>query len=403
MAEDKLDEDNFACLPPDLLNSFLLEAWDHLDQREFYGIIPRVCRSWRQLSYAPSTIRSSSSIVVSPASKNSFRELLGRISKHGPILQQFHICFSRLSLLGWSPYSGHSITESLATSPSAGHLRSFTIKKCMHAVHLTHLSAFNQLIALTLSGCRLVLNPNELSNVSSLRSLDTSWSSVLITRNLIAPLQQLTSLNVIGNAIFPDDNTLEAVWALPQLQFLELGYCNLLTQTLSQLPASACKDLSVLSLGVQLREIAEELRTAQSQDASSILNAAPLQSLSSLDLTYYGETPWVKDQLSAFIYPLTTSAPKLRNLRLVGQEFWLGENASVLSALTQLTSLDLQVEGVLRVSEVSKMVKGLSPGLRELHLWGDELYSRDYQEELQQLREVCSSEHVKFNVKMCVA
>ena len=397
----------FTCLPADFVSSFLAQAWEQLDQREFYGIVPCVCRSWRQGSYAPSSSSSTSSsrsLMVTPASEASFKQLLARIRDHGPILHQLYIRCSRLPC-GVLFTMEAKFMGSLAASPSASHLRSLTITYWQNPLNLTVLSSFPQLTALTMSHCTY-LSPGILSQgylqfekIPQLRSLDLSYNRSYIPHDAIAPLQQLTSLSLIGNGV-KTDAALTTIWTLPQLQLLELGFCSIEGEPLSGLTATGCKDLALLSLGLLIDDAdAPYMKNWLMRKISNFLGGTALQALKSLDISYTGLGGWSKEELSQLLFPLTTSAPSLRDLVLVGQGFGMGEIAGALTMLTQLTSVCLEVAEVLLVSEVSELVRGLTR-LRELHLWSDVLHSRDLQEELQQLREVCS--HLKFTVKLCV-
>ena len=81
-----MEADLFSCLPSHASEALLLQAWQQLDQRHRFGIIPRVCRSWYHLSLPTFT-----SLELNFFNLESFRHLIVWMQRHGSTLQHFKV------------------------------------------------------------------------------------------------------------------------------------------------------------------------------------------------------------------------------------------------------------------------------------------------------------------------
>ena len=351
----------FSDLPSDLCEKVLVQAWEQLDQRHRFGIIPLVCRSWRQLS-----LRSSRTLDVGPASTASLQQLSAWIARHGPNLR--HICFrwpdrtalqlqyadcrqlvdavnsSATQLLSlhfnqWPPVQGLPPLSPLTTLTS---LRRYWFFQDWQAMYV-----LTQLRTLDLSGCHLHFMYCDIPR-------------------LVTSLPQLTRLDL--SYCWVTSSHLQGLSSHSGLQQLQLAGCNLKPgdlQAVAQLPCT--------SLGLQIRTGA----AAEVVQARTYFSSAAARKLEHLDIQY-GGLELSSGDLEGLLLPFSTaaaatiaaaSAPaavndgrgaaaaapaaKLSSLNLQGN---LGfcQNLHILTGLHHLTKLDFTV-GTMEERDVSQL------------------------------------------------
>jgi hypothetical protein len=76
----------FSLLPKDACEALLLQAWQQLDQRHRFGIIPRVCSSWFHLSLPTYT-----SLELALRDDGAIKQFAAWLRRHGSTLQHLNV------------------------------------------------------------------------------------------------------------------------------------------------------------------------------------------------------------------------------------------------------------------------------------------------------------------------
>ena len=337
------DSSVFSCLPVEVRNSILRQAFQQLDQRHLFGVAPRVCRLWRQLSL---------SIIVSLVAKirtvKAAQQLALWIQKHGAGLETMEFHFDEYL---WSRNASAYLMSSFQ---AAENLRSLSLSADGHPMSLdVPLPTFSCLTTLSICWChpngtmlKSMLNLTQLSSLS-LSNIRTGgrvgkhgsgkwkWKWEPFMEELAADLSELTSLDFSG--IGMDIDALAHLHELPKLKQLCVGNVTAANE-LSQLVGLPITSINIIVDPETVDYVSDWLLDA----------AGSLQELSLLNQTSEGLVP-------ARSIPLH-KAVQLKSFT----GFYVELSIAHLASLTQLTSLDLKVCGlddaaVCRLSSLSNL------------------------------------------------
>ena len=339
-----MDNSSLSSLPAHLHDDVLLQAWQLLNQRHFFGVIPLVSRAWLRLA-----AKNFTKVHIYFRSAESAEQFTAWLLRHGHTLQHAKIRLSSLD------YKHRAVVDGLvaALCTSCLQLRSLSLSNLEpHAGSLVHLSKLTQLTSLRLHKClipplyslsddistavdsstRAILS---ICSLSQLRSLDLAQNHIPwlpptpSLRNLTENLPHLSSLDLSGSQI--DVKDMAALVSLKDLQELRLGGCYLPVsslQTLSNLPCT--------SVGIVLDPAdVPQFSTWMSSAASS-------SSLMKLDVLLRDPSvyqPWdlVEDRnLADLLLQPMVACKTLQHLDVSG---WVRYELQQLTELTQLTQL----------------------------------------------------------------
>ena len=319
------DSSVFSCLPVAVRDRILQQAFQQLDQRHLFGVAPRVCRFWHQLSLSIIT-----SLDIRIRTGEAAEQLSLWMTNHGTSLQH-------LNLILPEPMGERTdeLQPLLQSVGAADQLRSLNISTpFMYEPPLDlSLTSLTKLTSLRIKGCAFSGGTlyESIPHATTLRSLSletvynrrSEWGTFM--QQVSANLVQLTRLDlngILGGILTTDIALLRA---LPQLQQLQLN-CDLLATHLSNLR----------SMPVTVARIFLDEETVEADLCSWLLqSAANLRELS-----------FVRNRLSTIapVPPLVPlqQASQLRNLFIDG----LQPNMTEVAALTQLTRLALEECGL---------------------------------------------------------
>ena len=316
------DASAFSCLPLAVRDSLLQQAFQQLDQRHLFGVAPRVCRLWHQLSLSIIT-----SLDASIMTEAAARQLSLWMENHGAAgLTNLML---RLDQAVCRTPAARSLLQSLQ---AAMQLRSFDISSSSSVAVLDMpLSALNKLTSLSIKSP----TPTMISSIltlSSLNSLSLSyvrvnlhgaksrhyWESIM--EQVATRLLGITSLDL---AVSVSVESLAHLCTLPQLKRLSLGSAGFLP-----VAASSLRHLSALAItSIGIRSTTEGL-----SDASTWLDSAAC-GLEHLALYNVDGGPTAP---SSFL-------PLHKAIHLKSLEFLrVKPDLTQLAALTQLTRLFLR-------------------------------------------------------------
>jgi Leucine-rich repeat (LRR) protein len=302
-----------------LPHSLLVQAWQHLEQRQRYGSICRVSPSWRNL-----LLSSFDCIDLTLISVEVMQHFTYWLHKHGHTLRHLSITWN----LSKPWLYDQQYAELFSAINSATQLRSLSFSHWpSHLSSIPPLSGLTNLTSLRQYWCFQDW-PSQY-HLTQLKSLDLSYPSAKLEQlpTLVNHLQQLTRLDLSNTR--PTAMQLSALTALSKLQELDLGNCSLLPEVLqvaAELPCSA--------LGIRLLD-----KQHLSKAATLLAKPRLLNGLEAIDAMYLGQSLSAAE-LAAFLDPLAR-AVHLRALVLDGRGFGMPDNMQLLSGLTQLTSLRL--------------------------------------------------------------
>ena len=210
------DASAFSCLPLAVRDSLLQQAFQQLDQRHLFGVAPRVCRLWHQLSLSIIT-----SLDVKITTEEAAEQLDLWIVNHGDTLVNMQL---DSTLAVCQTRAGRSVLRSLG---AAAQLRSLSILTNSSGTNLdVALPPLANLTHLSIDSCSVT--PTMLSSILSFRSLNSlslcymyvmhganiwvSWSSMM--EQMATSLVGLTSLDL---GFHVSSEGLAHLRALPQL------------------------------------------------------------------------------------------------------------------------------------------------------------------------------------------
>ena len=386
----------FSCLPSHASEALLLQAWQQLDQRHRFGIIPRVCRSWYHLSLP--TFTSLELIYCNP----KYIQHLGVwIQRHGSTLRHLKLGLSyeeyAQQVGEWLQHHGSTLqhlkldlshivirNESSNTharppnDPGGAMWRQLAsgIKSCTSLVSLRIVRWSSRHVVLDL--CQLshltelqypladIWGPSHqfLARLpSQLQALDLfdAWFRKPSSRfgQHLSFLSSLTSLNLIGTGI--SEVHLVSCPRLPPLQELKLSH-SISPRNQEALASLPC---TCLNLDISSKKIFRQFITWCGRDQGMKC----LGRLTGLEFDLYAlrhkrsNPPW-----SHVLLPcLAAAATDLRHLTLAGENAVV-KDLTFLTGLTQVTSLCFKYTGP-RDADVVMPLAAL-PNLRQLEVDG---------------------------------
>ena len=340
------DNSVFSRLPIDIRDSLLQQAFQQLDQRHMFGVAPRVCHLWHQLSR--SVKRTSLSVFITTA--EAAEQLTLWMQNHGTTLQSLEL---RLALWVCRISQLQPLLQSVG---HADHLHSLVILAGSNLgfrgyslptldISLTNLTS---LVSLHVRGCDLMVGPlrDSIPTVTTLRSLSLNtidsdtmpWAPFL--QQIATSLVQLTCLELISTTNMRDED-LAQLRILPQLQQVQLpNYCVFASQL------SKVGPLPISTFVILMTEGTEA-------DVHSWLQ----QSAASLRELVFRLSEYLRNDFVSIppLVPLQHS-PLLRSLTLLDMQ----PNMTHLAALTQLTGLvlkrcGLDDAGIVRLAGLSEL------------------------------------------------
>ena len=331
--------------PFDLLDAamrdpFLQQAFRQLDQRHLYGVIPRVCRSWHNLSTTSTssmTVKSSTELGVEteqPDAVISFSEWL-----------QHHIAkITSLDLSLERPSDTSDFADMLHTISSATHLCKLRLDLDYNDDNgdvpesFAGLAALTNLTSLTLKHCNLYLPAfSSISSLTQLRTLDLTGVGFLGCYNeegakllpeLISNLGNLTHLTLSGYGYW-DSQLVDCVRGLANLVELDIRR-GLVSSSSIQL----LQGLPITGVWIILRDPGDVIQVA------SWLERCIPTTLECLMIRFLRDFELQPSQVSCLLAPLRSTGPQLQGLSLVGLLLSQAD-LSIITGLTQLTELEL--------------------------------------------------------------
>ena len=301
------DSSVFSCLPIAERDSFLQQAFQQLDQRHLFGVAPRVCRLWHQLSLSIIT-----SLTAKIATEQAAEQLTMWMAHHGHVLHSMQLCIWDSGCPG---LAAHALLQTLIP---AADLRSLDLSYGGYELipsFGTTLEALTQLTSIRICGVFGCSLEQPILGLKELCSL--AWPGRYFTgpflEQLPNSLGQLTHLDFRENCVSAVQLT--HLRKLAQLKQLALGHF------------SKPSELSWL-VGLPITTVTIQFRNHEQQDVASFLQEAA-GGLQELVLVTLGS-------MEATLLPLH-QATQLRSLSL--SEVWPG--TAQVAALTTLTRLTL--------------------------------------------------------------
>ena len=206
------DSSAFSCLPLAVRDSVLQQAFQQLDQRHLFGVAPRVCRLWHQLSLS---IITSLDATISTAA--AAEQIKCWIRRHGAGLISLDLL---LGPAAWSLLQSLQVAKKLRSLRLSGASRSTTGDFSLHTL--------TSLTSLSLSNCdpttaarASILGLTKLSSLSlrGIRGVNFGPFLEQVSTSLVG----LTKLDLSDNDIYGDE--LAHLQNFPQLkELLTSGY-----------------------------------------------------------------------------------------------------------------------------------------------------------------------------------
>ena len=211
------DASAFSCLSPAVRDSLLQQAFQQLDQRHLFGVAPRVCRLWHQLSL--SIITSLDAIINSEAAAE---QLSYWIQRHGARLISLNLLLKEL--VPHASAAG-SLLQSLQVAKG---LRSFSLATSGQAGIDSSLHTLTNLTSLRLRNCYpTTAQLDSILGLTKLSSLSLNGLSGInlgpFLEQLSTSLVGLTRFDLSGTAFYAGADCLVHLHKLPQLKELLTG------------------------------------------------------------------------------------------------------------------------------------------------------------------------------------
>ena len=257
------DSSVFSCLPNAVRDSILQQAFQQLDQRHMFGVAPRVCRLWHQVSLSIST-----SLDVRIRTAEAAEQLSLWISNHPTALKSLELN------MAYADCNTEDVQPLLQSVGAADQLCSLSLfsPQTYHPLLDLSLTMLTKLTSLRIVCCGYneATLPYSIPHLTTLKSLSlshmhsTAWQPFM--QQISACLVQLTSLN-LRSLWDIEAIDIAVLCALPQLQQLQLD-CKLPAKSLSKLgtlPVTAisismCEGDTEADLTSWLRQSAADLR-----------------------------------------------------------------------------------------------------------------------------------------------
>jgi hypothetical protein len=324
---------NFTCIPTYAWEALLLQAWQHLDQRHRFGIIPRVCSSWYHLSLP--TFKTLKLVIRNQEAANHLGLWLVR---HGSTLQHLNLDLGPPFALA---AKGIHALQELADG----------IRSC------------TSLCSLQLKGrgsSNLVLDFAKMTQLTSLHVCDASTLCCNIQQFLQLP-PQVRCLGFKDTTMYGNESEIHSLLTrLPKLTSLDLRQTSIPLEHLASCPRLA----PLQDLKLTLEWVREEKRDALARLPCTHLEVEfgdmedieafnewcagqhgkhCLGRLVSLKCSLYDD--WEEGPCADVLLPrLASAATNLRHLGVTGDFAGIGD-LSLLSGLKQLTSLNFTYKG----------------------------------------------------------
>ena len=338
--------------PFDLLDAamrdpFLQQAFRLLDQRHLYGIIPRVCHNWHDLS---TTSTSSMTVKIStelkagtgqPDAAISYSEWLQRniakitsldLSLEGPlntfnladmlhtISSATHLCDLRLSFNPDTDYksANHDLLESFAGMAALSNLTSLVIHECdVCPPAISSISVLTQLRALDLTG------------VGFPRCYDGEGHELELLPELISSLGDLTRLTLNSTGDWNLDVCVPSLCSLAHLVELDIRRGIFSSSSLQSLQA-----LPIAGIWIALTD------SGHVSEVAGLLERCIPTRLKWLTIQITSGLELQSSQVSRLLAPLRSAGSQLQGLYLDKLDLSQAD-VSIITGLTQLKRLDL--------------------------------------------------------------
>jgi hypothetical protein len=324
----------FECLPSHAWEVLLLQAWQHLDQRHRFGVIPRVCSSWYHLSLPTFTT------LKLALHKEEAGEQLGMwLVRHGSTLQHLSLdlgaFIDKIDRKGIQP--GQALADGIRCCTS---LCSLEINGWTSSSLVLDMEKMAQLTSLQL--CNAFANccnvQQFLQMPPQVRCLSFKGTNIHLNRNethrLLTRLPNLTSLDLRRTSMHVQH--VASCPRLPLLQDLKLGLELMQRDRMDSLARLPCTHLEVDF--DDMDDVALFVRWGRGQQGKQCLGR-----LLSLDCFLYDDC--AESRCAEVLLPfLATAATNLRHLGITGSTAGV-EDLSLLRGLKQLTSLSFTYTG----------------------------------------------------------
>ena len=338
------DSSVFSCLPLAVRDSILRQAFQQLDQRHLFGVAPRVCRLWHQLSLSIII-----NLVAEIKTAEAAQQLQLWIQNHGAGLDSMDVHFHQdvcdttpsslmpslraaRSMRSLSLSTAYGLTPLDALLPTFSCLTTLSIRTCHPAPHvLNSILNLTQLSSLSLRSIIAGGREGEHGSVSP------AWEWEPFMEQLAADLVELTSLDFSRTGM--DVEALVHLHKLPKLKQLCVGGLT-----------SASELSHLVGLPITLITILVEPHLVDGVSAWLLGAVGHLQELNLLNLTSRDVV-----MVNVCTVPLH-KAVQLKSF--TGYKVVL--SMAHIASLTQLTSLDLEACGiddtaVCRLSSLSNL------------------------------------------------
>jgi hypothetical protein len=326
---------SFSLLPKDASEALLLQAWQQLDQHHRFGIIPRVCSSWYNLSLPTFT-----SLKLALRDEVSTQQFAAWLRRHGSILHHLSVNTMQLTEPSTHLLSGVLGSMNSCKSLSSLHLLCWNGPTSLAEQLLTHLTSLTM-------RCRgkVALDYGQFyrNDRPQLRALDLHGSKYYAflgeaeVHRLLSALPNLTSLD-LRHTLIP----LTHLASCPSLPFLEDLKLSITGGSDLQIALSALAVLPCSCLYVALwgDDKMQQFKTwSAGQQGKNCLGR-----ITSMHWYLRGLVP--PQPLShAALSCLAEAAGQLKHLDLTGSNNASVKDLALLTGLAQLTSLSFTYAG----------------------------------------------------------
>ena len=366
-----VDGSVFSCLPIAVRDSLLQQAFQQLDQRHLFGLAPRVCRLWYQLS-----LKMITSLDVTISTPESAEQLNLWVTNHGASLQ--HLSLDMAEPVCRRTSELQPLFKSVETADQLRSLNISIARGCNPVLDLS-LTMLTKLTSLRIKGCDASGGTlrESIPHATTLRSLSLDsidnlleWGTFM--QQVSTSLVYLTCLElngVFGGILATDIAVLRA---LPQLQQLQLK-CLIPARHLSKLGSLPftvmhiymCDEGEEADVCNWLQQSATNLRELFffSGCCSSRIPVPPLAPLQ--------QALQLRDLIITGLRPSMTEVAALAQLTRLALEYCALDDRAVcrLSSLSALRELSLFVnKGVSGAEGSMEVLANSMPQLTSLNL-----------------------------------